>query len=262
MWRFALLLFGAFGFVSGSIKEASATVINIEYSGQITSGCAPGGPTCSVQFDGQAFTVHYIFDTDAAGQIYTGVFGGTPGTYVNTGTSSTLSGTYGAITGGTFVGNGVISAGYGSGFFGVPPQMCLNWAGCNASESDTAVAGTTYAQSISVTIPNEEWFSLSTSLFANPLIPGDITSPFSLTGDDLGTGSFSYTMNPGLVMCQTWGSPCISGQLRIESISVSTVPLPPSWLLMISAFMALGLFGWRRTCRAFIATSIHVDGRR
>src|SRR5258708_1758187 len=131
-------------------------------------------------------TLFYSFDTAAVPQ--PGFFGpGAPATYVNTGTFSLLSGSYTTENGGTNVG----SAG-GLGFGG-----CTG-GGCSSAMSDTASIGSAYAQSDSLSYNGtaSAGTRLSTSLFANPAIPGDITTAFSLSGTDIGTGSVDCFFSP------------------------------------------------------------------
>lgn len=260
MWRAFQVLAMAAGLIH--IAPASAAVITINYTGQIFGGAANAsdGTFCGVNcsssgydFTGQAFSLTYIFDTSAAGA----------GNYTNNGTSSSLSGAYNNFSGGTFVGY-AIGLPSVSGF---TPAGCTI-PGCSSSELDSATAGSTYNQSVkwSFSGGGSTGGSVSTMLFANPLLPGDITAAFALTGPDIGSGSFNSFFSPGAVCEQPVNWQCQSGSLQIEgvSVSISTTPLPAGLSLFAIGLGTLGLFGWRRIMarvRFIVTNNIRRDQR-
>jgi hypothetical protein len=232
MWR---RLSGAAFLALGFSACASAATINITYTGQIYGGTAPTGVgefcgiNCSQNgwvFNGQPFELKYVFDTNLAA----------PGQYSSSSLSSSDNIGYNPA---------IVPVGYAVGstwIGGVVPDSCgLN---CNFTTSDTASAGTVYTQTVSWNYQTYASDYVTTSLFANPAIPGDILTPFSLTGDDIGTGQFSNYFKG----CNNYptGVSCFNGNLQIESVVVETVPLPSSLVLLSSALFMLLAFGWRR----------------
>jgi hypothetical protein len=232
MWR-ALRIIIIVVAVFVSPASAFANIITITYGGQIFGGNASAGDgtycgTCSesgYDFTGQAFSLTYVFNTSAA----------ISGSYVDNGTSSSLSG-----TGMTFVG-------YANASFGDFVPATCNVAGCSSSESDSAVAGSSYKQSVQWSYSGgvSTGASISTALFANPLLPGEITSPFALTGVDIGSGSFDTFFSPG---AECGVSSCQSGDLQIESVSVTveTTPLPGALPLFTAGLGMIGLLSRRK----------------
>ena len=255
MWRRVwCAAFAAFISV-GLTAQAAATIIDITYTGQIFGGTANasdgtfcGGFPCSASgysFSGQAFALNYIFDTSL----------GTVGnnSYTNIGTSSELSGGSNAIIG------FVPPVGYATGLpsiSGFDPAVC-NIVACSAQEHDTASAGSTYNQFVSWSFFSNTGGTVGTSLFANSAIPGDITTAFSLSGPNIGSGSFSSFSSPGGECGTPEGWRCQDGNLQIESVVVTSfeTPLPAALPLFATGLGALGLLGWRRK-RKVSATAI------
>ena len=182
----------------GLSAQASATTIDITYTGIVTDGSSSFG---AVSLNGDPFTLVYTFDTSLAA----------PGNYINSGSSSQLSGSgFNLFGANTYVGFASIS------FIGlINPSVC-NTVGCSTSENDTASIGSIYSQSVIVVL--KQWQrqpSVQTQLFANPAIPGDITQNFSLIGSDIGTGSFVCFFTPASqAACSGAGG--ASGTLQLE----------------------------------------------
>lgn len=231
--------------------QASAAIIDITYTGQIFGGTANGSGTfcsgsCSPSgftWDGQAFTLVYVFDTSLA----------TAGNYINTGSSSQVSGSFSSLLGGSFVGfaTGLPSV---SGF---NPAICAG-LGCSSSESDTASVGSTYSQSVSWQLSGTgaTGGSVSTALFANGVIPGDITAAFFLSGSNIGSGSFASFASPGVVCGNGASYLCLAGALQIESVAVVVTPLPATLPLFTTGLGMLGLLGLRRKRKAAARATI------
>ena len=235
-------LFTSLALLFGLAAHASADVIIIAEAGQIFGGSAPIGTgifcgQCSQSgwiFSGQAFALVYTFDTSAPG-----------GSYTNNGSSSQLSGSFnGFLTppSGSFVGSATIFS--SGGVHDVFPASC-NGFGCVSAESDVASAGSIYSQSVSLTFPLSIQ-NIQTALFANPAIPGSITTAFALSGANIGNGSFNFAMSPGVANCISFSQFCVSGNLQIGSIIAVATPLPAALPLFATGLGALGLLGWRR----------------
>lgn len=203
----------------GLTANVSATTISITYTGQIFGGTANSftGTFCGscspsqYTFTGQNFTLNYFFDTSAASLVYNPSFGGgvggglidptdpryplLVGDYLNSGSSSFLAGTYSGKAGGTFVGSAAfatIAGGYGG--FGVNPTSCIGDQFCASRLLDASnYNGSPYTQSASMDFTNQLFrkFEVQTALFSNPAIPGDITTAFSLSGSNIGSGHFN-----------------------------------------------------------------------
>jgi hypothetical protein len=225
-----------------SIGPASAAIITINYTGQIFGGTANAndGTFCGIlctpsgyEFSGQGFTLTYVFDTSLAA----------PGNYTNIGTSSQLSGSWNGVNLLTIVGS---ATGLPS-IAGFNPAICTI-PGCGSTEMDAASVGFSYSQSVSWRYNTQPTGAdVSTALFANPGIPGDITTTFTLSGADIGNGSFDSFASPGSVCGAPANWMCQSGNLQIESISVSvSTPLPAALPLFATGIGGLGLLGWRR----------------
>ena len=217
-------------------NKASATIIDITYTGQVFGGTANAstGTYCGLcsasgyDYTGQAFGLTYTFDT-------------AQGAYSNNGLQSSLSGSYNLLIGGSF-------PGYVGGVISILPSECSGVPGCFTSASDSASIGATYTQMISLTAQQFETLYVTTSLFPNLAIPGDITSSFSLSGPDIGSGSFSVGMSPGAACGQPADWQCPNGNLQIETVrvTVSTTPLPATLPLFVAGLGVLTLLGWRR----------------
>jgi hypothetical protein len=232
----------------GLTPQASATIITLTEAGQIFGGTANGSGTlcstlCSASgytWTGQPFTLTYTFDTSLAAA----------GSYTNNGSSSRLSGSFNFLSGGTFVG----SATGLPGIFGFNPAGCTS-PGCSSSENDTASVGSTYSQSVSwIFSGGADGATVSTALFANLAIPGDITAAFALSGPDIGSGSFDSFASPGTLCGLGANWQCLSGDLQIETVTANgallTTPLPAALPLFAAALGIMGLLGWRRKRKA------------
>jgi hypothetical protein len=220
--RFYLGLCFSFAFF-GLMAPASATHINISYTGLASGGTINCAFAC-FQFTDNPFTLTYTFDTSLA----------PPASYTNNGSSSQLSANY------------IYRVGYSSFVF---PCVAGDSNNCDplTHEIDQASLGSTYSQSI-FDYRSESVRILTTSLFANPAIPGDIAEPFSLSGTDIGDGSFQ---SAGLgIQCDRGG--CLTETLQIQSIVVTSdeTPLPATLPLFATGLGALGLLGWRRKRKA------------
>lgn len=201
---------------------AKATIITITYTGTITDGTEQLFNSLPVSIDGQPITVTYTFDTSLA----------VPGFYSNNGSSSEIQGStsIGAIlftTAGPVVGSSSFSN----------PGVCL-FDQCAHSESDIAVAGSEYSQSVSWSIisdPKGGGASVQTQLFANPAIPGDITAYFNLSGTDIGTGSVASSV------CAPFS--CENADFQVNSVTANAdlapTPLPATLPLFASGMIWL-----------------------
>jgi hypothetical protein len=152
--------------VVGVTMPASATVITVTMTGQMFGGEDNdgffNGGIRNGPFTGQPFTLTYTFDTSLAAV----------GNYINTGSSSSLSGS-------SCVGCSSTVVGYVTGTFGIFPGNYENDFfnfNANSSESDSATIGNT-SQNIydNSGIYHGPFGSLSTSI-SNSVIPGDITA--------------------------------------------------------------------------------------
>jgi hypothetical protein len=104
-----------------------------------------------------------------------------------------------------------------------------------------------YMQLISnIGFPYENWF-VTTSLYPNAAIPGDIAQPFSLSGTYIGEGSFAFYDKA----CSDRVG-CADGTLLSESIVVTAdeTPLPATLPLFTTGLGVLSLLGWNRRRKA------------
>jgi hypothetical protein len=109
-------------------SNASAAIISISYTGAITRGGSLGGTPFILV--GDPFSLSYSFNTDLAA----------PGNYINTGSSSGLSGSVPAVGSALFSTPGL---GFlGSGLGGISPGASCGLF-CSATESASATTGST-----------------------------------------------------------------------------------------------------------------------
>jgi hypothetical protein len=204
----------------GLTAQASATVVDITYTGQVFGGTANDlGTFCGVEctesgytWTGQEFSLTYTFDTSL------------PGT-------------------GTVYGNGII-------FLSITGPC--PYIGC---ESTASFSTTSQSMLFEYSSSGYLYDSVTTELFGNPAIPSDITAPYALSGPDIGSGSFSNAASPGALCGTVSDWQCTSGTLQIESVTANgglgATPLPAALPLFATGLGVMGLFGWRRK-RKFI----------
>ena len=174
--------------------NASAATISLFYTGVVTSSRLDRLP----DFDlvGHPFSLSYSLNTDLASS----------GNYINTGTFSSLSGTFPSVGSAIFISSGIEVR--------IIPQ---DLAGCNcgiistnSSQIDTQSAQLAAFQSVSYSILGAFFFqndSVQTQLVSNPAIPGDITAAFALEGVGIGTGNFRESgAPPSLHLISLFGS--------------------------------------------------------
>ena len=163
-----LKLWTAFAFfvaLFGIIGQASASLIEITYTGIVSQGSTTagfgGGGNPLVDLTGDPFTLIYNFDTSLAQQTPTG-------SYTNNGSSSALS--CGPVCRPS-VGTAQLTI-TGAGLGGSPPgRITINPnQDAQSSANDSAVVGST-SQSVSFQLVDV--FGSITTRLSNPAIPGD-----------------------------------------------------------------------------------------
>lgn len=198
-----------------AVPSADAAIINVEYTGTYSGTIVSGNPAAS-QFttttvESSRFDVTFVFNTLRP---YT--------SYSDNGTSSTLLSFYGG-------------GGSASGTFFVTAPMYA---------SDSASAGTTsqsaVGQTISKEISNTPALSISVS---NPDVPASITQPFSISNGLTGSGSYAFE-DSGVF---SFVSERYILSPQTITVSVSGVPEPSTWAMLLIGFMGLGAMAWRRS---------------
>ena len=204
-------------------SNASAATINIFYTGVITN-VTMGTPVIQ---PGDPFTLSYFFDTALAA----------PGDYVNTGTSSMLSGSVPAVGSASLFTPGLGNLNPGSVCGGLP---------CAGVAQDSATTGSTsQGLTISQTTPSGRLFFVGSALSFNPSIPGDITASFVLEGIGIGTGGFLFQSGAGFTA---------NVGFRIDSAIVNPVPLPAALPLFAAGLGIVTFLARRKKTKAIRPT--------
>jgi hypothetical protein len=201
---------------------ATASIITIDYTGTYSGTVTTGNPAISqfttVQVDLVPFNLHFVFDTL------------TPlASYTDTPSSSGLFSGFGPSAGsasGTFSASGYVHA------------------------EDTATTGFTSQnivdQTFSKTVSNTPNVSISVS---HPDIPGSITQPFSISSGLTGSGFFSFDSVGNF----SYISERFALSPQTITVSVSGVPEPSTWAMLLIGFVGIGFAGHRKRKRALLA---------
>jgi hypothetical protein len=198
---------------------ATASIITIDYTGTYSGTVTTGDPAISqfttVQVDSTPFDLHFVFNTLTPYAYYT-----------DTPSSSVLRSGFAS------------SAGSASGTFFATGYEYAEDTATTGFTSQTIV-DRTYSKMVS----NTPYLYISVS---HPDIPGSITQPFSISSGLTGTGSFhseylgnfSYSNESFVLSPET------------ITVSVSDVPEPSTWAMLLIGFAGIGFAAYRRKFKA------------
>lgn len=209
---------------------ASATIVEVDWSGTIVSGTDNTGTFGAVgaNLAGDTYTTTYIYDTSVG----TIVSGGTVGQQL---VGGTRVGTTSASLGASITINGVTFS-VGGSYFGNYSATCA--APC--VPGSTSTFGDTVEDS-STTVLTDVIQQLNGALI--PPLPTSLTAPVTVTamaGDTL-EGEFYYVANgttDDLMLGETSGT-----------LSLPSTPVPAALPLFATGLGVMGLLGWRRKRR-------------
>jgi hypothetical protein len=229
-------VFATFFALSGILNAgtASASIINIDYTGTYSGTTRSGNPAIS-QFTTTSigptpFSLHFRFDT--ATSSFNSFYFDTPD-------ESSLSS------------SGAPSVGSAFGTFGVG-------VGGFQSARDYATTGftsqTVADRTISKVLSNTPAVSISVS---NPDIPASITTPFTILSGLTGSGFYSsvfagnfssfeesFTLIPQTIVVTVDG---------VGAAPVAAVPEPSTWAMLLFGFAGVGFMAYRRSRKEGLA---------
>jgi hypothetical protein len=210
------------------IAPASATIVDVTYTGLLNIGNDNNNQFGGVAAPGQAFTASFTVDT-SLGTLFT-QNGALQSQTLQGGTSQPLNLTS-PITSASLTINGVTVA------------APIGWFG----SATTAIANQFSQQAHGVQF--QDATTLTQFVFGSFINANDDSLPFTLTGP------VDYTLSPNAGGAMTWqynvngvGTDII-GSVRAMSIHehVAAVPEPATWAMMLLGFAGVGFMAYRRS---------------
>ena len=213
-------------FVLLTAGSSQASLIQINYTGTYSGTTITGDPAIShfttIVTDPTPFSLTFTFDTTTQFAYYSD----SPSNSILT--SSLFGPSVGRVS--------------SASFFAFFPTGAYH-------ADDTATSGQTSQSLVDQTISKGISYTPSLYIGVNhPDIPGSITESFSILSGLTGRGSYSYSYTGNF----TYFSQSFVLIPETITVSVSSVPEPATWAMLLIGFAGIGFAGYRRHSRKML----------